>query len=352
MPHRRLDRCRIDATLTAHPYKLVGDEIVEDRKIGHSQLFLQPSVSHRAACALLNGLLLTCESGDDIYQSQVMNPEFRKCMTQTNIENCPVTGFVKIYKPVLFHRIRHATGMNEQNYYSCLDFEKVGMNCLTDSDSKSGQSFWISKNEKIVLKTIKKYECKNLQRILDDYSDHIIACEGKSCISTVLGLYRVILKSGGKRYFMVSRNVYPESNINEINQNVDNTLIIDQNNENLNIDINENKNENNINMKSNVLAKFDLKGSTVGRKASLTSSVMKDLDLIGFNILFPLGESVRKTVLQTLEKDVLFLRKHSFMDYSLLVAVENTGTPGVRAPSELNTNTRFVNGFSVLKSDR
>lgn len=312
--------------------------ILFSRELLCEQVFLQPSVSHRAACALLNGLLLTCESGDDIYQSQVMNPEFRKCTTQTNIENCPVTGFVKIYKPVLFHRIRHATGMNEQSYYSCLDFEKVGMNCLTDSDSKSGQSFWISKNEKVVLKTIKKYECKNLQRILDDYSDHIIACGGKSCISTVLGLYRVILKSGGKRYFMVSRNVYPESDFNETNQNVENTVIIDQNNENEN------------NLKCKTLAKFDLKGSTVGRKASLTSSVMKDLDLIGFNILFPLG-SVRKTVLQILEKDVLFLRKHFFMDYSLLVAVENTGTPGIRAP-ELNTNIRFLDGFSVLKSDR
>ena len=308
------------------------------------QVFLQPSVSHRAACALLNGLLLTCEAGDDIYQSKVMNPEFRKCTTETNIENCPVTGFVKIYKPVLFQRIRQATGMSEQNYYDCLDFEKVGMCCLTDSDSKSGQSFWISKNEKIVLKTIKKYECKNLQRILDDYSDHVIKCDGKSCISTVLGLYRVILKSGGRRYFMVSRNVYPDTSSNNVNSGVENVNLLDQNNGR------SNTNENGSKAKSKTLAKFDLKGSTVGRKASVTSSVMKDLDLIGFDILFPLG-SVRKSVLQILEKDVVFLRKHFFMDYSLLVAVESADTPGFRAP-DVNTNMRFADGFSILKSDR
>ena len=273
-----------------------------------------------------------------------MNPEFRKCTTETNIENCPVTGFVKVYKPVLFQRIRHVTGMSEQSYYDCLDFEKVGMCCLTDSDSKSGQSFWISKNEKVVLKTIKKYECKNLQRILDDYSDHVIRCEGKSCISTVLGLYRVVLKSGGRRYFMVSRNVYPETDLNEIKSENERTNIINENNEK------RNDNANEYSMKSRTLAKFDLKGSTVGRKASIKSSVMKDLDLIGFDILFPLG-TVRKTVLQILEKDVLFLRKHFFMDYSLLVAVESADTPGF-GTLDLNTNMRFNDGFSILKSDR
>lgn len=280
-----------------------------------------------------------------------MNPEFRKCITETNIENCPVTGYVKIYKPVLFQRIRLATGMDEQSYYHCLDFEKIGMCCLTDSDSKSGQSFWISKNEKVVLKTIKKYECKNLQRILDDYSDHIIECEGKSCISTVLGLYRVILKTGGRRYFMVSRNVYPETVLNEEN-NGENNGRINQNSDQINSKNikNYNGNKESSNIKSKTLAKFDLKGSTVGRKAAVTSSVMKDLDLMALEILFPLGQ-IRKSVLQILEKDVLFLRKHYFMDYSLLVAVEGAETPGLRAP-ELDTDFRFKDGFSVLRSDR
>ena len=50
MPSRRPDHCSIDTTLIAHPYELVGDEIVEVRKIGLSQLFGVHDYQDSVAC--------------------------------------------------------------------------------------------------------------------------------------------------------------------------------------------------------------------------------------------------------------------------------------------------------------
>lgn len=311
------------------------------------QVSIQPSVSQKAACALLHGILQTYEPGDEIFESKLMDPKCRKTKTETTIGGDEIAATVKVYRPVLFQRIRSLIGMTEPSYLQCLDFEKGGMFCLADSDSKSGQSFWISKNEKLVLKTIKQYECSNLQRMLDGYLSHLQECSGRSCISTVLGLYRVTLKNGRKRYFMASRNVYPvntRSNaqhpVGSLNQNSDS----------------ETQAENDGGSSSGKSAKFDLKGSTVGRSAAHTSSVMKDLDLISSGVQFPLGE-VRSTLLRVLERDVLFLRKHSLMDYSLLVAVEaqahiHTQETDTSGQERSSMDSRFSSRVSMVERDR
>lgn len=309
---------------------------------------------------ILNGILQTYESGDDIFLSDLMDPKSRYTnvkninrieMKETKqiIEKSILVGNVKVYRPVLFQKIRKSIGMTEEDYLQCLDFTNIGMNCLTDSDSKSGQTFWISKNEKIVLKTIKKYECKNLYKILTEYSLHLKECSGRSCISTVLGLYRVTLKQGGRRYFMVSRNVYPIDGNSDKNTNMNLDI---ENNGNYKNEMNDNRNSindnfNNDNINNNIMKKYDLKGSTIGRTSSLTSSVMKDLNLISSGNIFPLGEKVKKSFLQILEKDVLFLKKYFFMDYSLLVAVEDNS----RAFG-LNSKDRFFDSISALPCDR
>jgi hypothetical protein len=63
-------------------------------------------------------------------------------------------------------------------------------------------------------------------------------------------------------------------------------------------------------------------GSSVGRTASITSSVKKDNDLIQSNSLLNFGKC-KNEILQILENDVLFLNKHFFMDYSLLIGKNN-----------------------------
>jgi len=184
---------------------------------------------------------------------------------------------------------------NEKIYMQCLHYDNL--NCLS-SDSKSGQSFWVSKDGSIILKTIKHYELKNLLNILIDLNDHMITSKSigyPSTIASIIGLYKITLISGHKKYFMACRNVYP--------------------NQHTCININQSK------YKSiKIIKKYDLKGSTIGRRASMNSNVKKDLDLIESGYLLSLGYKSKEILIQSLLRDTEFLSKHNFMDYSLLVA--------------------------------
>ena len=158
-----------------------------------------PTVSQRAALLLSNNLVKSLmEPGDGVFVSKLMDPESRRLTSSS--------GEVKAYRPVLFQKLRQSAGVSEEEFSDSLDFVNDALSCLS-ADSKSGQAFWVSKNHLIVVKTIKPYECRNLRRILDNYAEHMMTGitaskmfgleeGGGSCISSVLGLYRVTLKSG------------------------------------------------------------------------------------------------------------------------------------------------------------
>jgi Phosphatidylinositol-4-phosphate 5-Kinase len=181
-------------------------------------------------------------------------------------------GTVKAYQPSLFVHLRKHAGISEDLFVKCMDPDYLA--CLS-SDSKSGQAFWKSIDGSIVVKTIKHYECKNLQRVLQEYTSHMLGVDDAgraipSCISSVIGLYRVKTRNGIKKYFMINKNVYPTSESTS---------------------------------KHRVMRKYDLKGSTIGRKAHAASSVMKDLNLIDSDYPFHLGIG-KDIVLNALARDV------------------------------------------------
>ena len=75
---------------------------------------------------------------------------------------------------------------------------------------------------------------------------------------------------------------------------------------------------------------FDLKGSLVDRYVkgkTKPSTTLKDLNFIKTAEAHPgfvnFGEAKRKQLLAVVKKDVEFLSSRGFMDYSLLLAVEN-----------------------------
>jgi 1-phosphatidylinositol-4-phosphate 5-kinase len=245
-------------------------------------------------------------------------------------------GDIKTYRPILFRNIRRlisntdttTSSVNSISKYNEFD-EKIYMQCLhydnlqcLSSDSKSGQAFWVSKDGSIVLKTIKHYEMKNIVSILTEFHDHLINSKDigyPSTIASILGLYRVTTKSGKKKYFMACRNVYPNQNICiPLQQSKQKTI--------------------------KILKKYDLKGSTVGRRASLSSSVKKDLDLIESGNFLSLGEQSKEIIVRSLMRDTEFLSRHSFMDYSLLVAEvkEETYSYVNNSTSEKPNNRRGI----------
>lgn len=212
----------------------------------------------------------------------------------------------KAYYPAVFQMLRRHAGITEDDFIQAMTLENL---LCFSSDSKSGQTFWVSADNRVILKTIKHYECKNLHRILLDYANHMVM--EKSCIASILGLYRVRLRNGVCKYFLATRNVYPSDD-------------------------------------TQVLNKYDLKGSTVGRIAKATSSVKKDLDLIASGAWIKLGPS-RDLVMRALTRDATFLSRHGFMDYSLLVAEERQGG---RAMRRFGPNPDILSVFSLDPTER
>ena len=184
---------------------------------------------------------------------------------------------LKEYRPSIFAMLRERAGFTKTDYLLSLAHENLN---TISSDSKSGQNFWVSSNGRVVLKTVKGYEARNLLGILDSYALH--AMTGRSAIAAILGLYRVKMDSGKRVYFLACANVYPGVGVTQ---------------------------------------RFDLKGSLVGRKASSISTVAKDLDLMESGGMLDFGPS-RQMTLRTLKRDAEFLKRHMLMDYSLLIAVQ------------------------------
>ena len=66
---------------------------------------------------------------------------------------------------------------------------------------------------------------------------------------------------------------------------------------------------------------WDLKGSTLGRKAKEGEVVYKDMDIIEEGAKLPVGPTKKSMIIEQLKKDAAFLSEMNVMDYSLLVGV-------------------------------
>merc|ERR1712039_514024 len=82
----------------------------------------------------------------------------------------------------------------------------------------------------------------------------------------------------------------------------------------------------------NIHRRYDLKGSTHGRKASAkerrkSAPVLKDLDWVAEETAMIIGEGARKLLLDSLAEDARFLCSQGLIDYSLLVGIHDGPPP-------------------------
>ena len=102
----------------------------------------------------------------ELYPGEGTNPDDYVDVSKTDPDSLkvvnPSLGELKVYRPAVFNSIRRHAGVPDELYIQCLRMENL--NCL-NSDSKSGQAFWKSADDTVVLKTLKHYEVKNLRRV-------------------------------------------------------------------------------------------------------------------------------------------------------------------------------------------
>ncbi|CAL0330056.1 unnamed protein product [Lupinus luteus] len=189
----------------------------------------------------------------------------------------------KDYCPMVFRHLRELFAIDPSNYI--LAISASGSLREMSSPGKSGSLFYLTQDDRFIIKTVKKSEVKVLIRMLPSYYQHV--CQYKnSLVTAFLGVHCVKPIGGQKTRFIVMGNIFcSEYRIHK---------------------------------------RFDLKGSSHGRttdkpeKKIDETTTLKDLDL---NFVFRLEKSWFQELKWQLDRDCEFLEAEGIMDYSLLIGL-------------------------------
>ncbi|KAG9457213.1 hypothetical protein H6P81_001721 [Aristolochia fimbriata] len=189
----------------------------------------------------------------------------------------------KDYCPMVFRHLRRLFGIDPADYMVAI----CGNDALRElsSPGKSGSIFYLTQDDRFMIKTVKKSEVKVLLRMLPSYYQHVCRYEN-SLVTKFFGVHCVKPVGGPKVRFVVMGNLFcSEYRIHK---------------------------------------RFDLKGSSHGRTTDKAeeeideTTTLKDLDL---NYVFRLQKSWYQELIRQIDRDCEFLEAERIMDYSLLVGL-------------------------------
>ncbi|CAL2273336.1 unnamed protein product [Prunus armeniaca] len=216
----------------------------------------------------------------------------------------------KDYCPMVFRNLREMFKIDAADYMMSI----CGNDALRElsSPGKSGSVFFLSQDDRFMIKTLRKSEVKVLLRMLPSYHHHVRSYEN-TLITKFFGLHRIKPSSGQKFRFVVMGNMFcTELRIHR---------------------------------------RFDLKGSSLGRSADKIeideNTTLKDLDL---NYSFYLEPSWREALLNQIEIDSKFLEAQHIMDYSLLMGVHYRAPQHLRSFMTYNRSTT-ADGLEILAEE-
>ncbi|KAK3149621.1 hypothetical protein QOZ80_3AG0219950 [Eleusine coracana subsp. coracana] len=205
--------------------------------------------------------------------------------------HCSVNFFWKDYCPMVFRNLREMFHIDAADYMMSI----CGDDSLKElsSPGKSGSIFYLSQDERFVIKTLRKSELKILLKMLPKYYNHVRAYDN-TLITKFFGVHRITLKAGRKVRFVVMGNMFcTELRIHR---------------------------------------KYDLKGSTQGRSTKKENinenTTLKDLDL---SYVFHVDKPWREALFRQISLDCMFLESQCIIDYSMLLGIH------FRAPYHLKT---------------
>ncbi|XP_071729866.1 phosphatidylinositol 4-phosphate 5-kinase 7-like isoform X2 [Rutidosis leptorrhynchoides] len=197
----------------------------------------------------------------------------------------------KDYCPMVFRSLREMFNLDAADYMMSICGDD-GLRELSTS-GKSGSLFYLSLDDKFVIKTLRTSELKVLLKMLPNYYNHVRAHDN-TLITKFYGLHEIKLRGGKKVQFVVMGNMfYTELRIHR---------------------------------------RYDLKGSYHGRDTNKDdikeATTFKDLDL---SYDFHMDKSLRDALFKQIYLDCVFLESQHIIDYSLLLGLH------FRAPKNMNT---------------
>ncbi|EGC39800.1 hypothetical protein DICPUDRAFT_52460 [Dictyostelium purpureum] len=179
------------------------------------------------------------------------------------------------YSPKVFRKIRELCKVNSADYMLSL-----AQNTLTEepTQGKSNSLFYFTSDKKLLIKTITTTEFEHLKSLLPNYYFHLLQ-NPDSLIVKFYGLHYISPSKMKNTFFVVMDNIFGDHQMDEI---------------------------------------YDLKGSTLQRKAEEGKRVLMDLD---FSSRIFISEDMKNKFFKQIENDCNFLEKNSSMDYSLLLGI-------------------------------
>ncbi|PNW79094.1 hypothetical protein CHLRE_09g400478v5 [Chlamydomonas reinhardtii] len=220
------------------------------------------------------------QPGDFTHKDKVFFPAAGSSITPAH----PAGDFKwKDYSPRVFRNLRNMYGIADADYMLSLG----GSSALwqLNSPGKSGCMFFLSDDERFLVKTMRKTEIKTLLELLPKYYSYMEG-QPQNLVIRFFGVHGVKQVHGRTVRFVVMHNMF-------------------------NTDLQIHK-------------KFDLKGSTDGRTTGPHVSpndpktVFKDLDL---DLQFLLDPAHHAALIRQINNDAEFLRAVEVMDYSLLLGI-------------------------------
>ncbi|XP_076919653.1 phosphatidylinositol 4-phosphate 5-kinase 1-like [Bidens hawaiensis] len=230
----------------------------------------------------------------------------------------------KDYCPIVFRRLRELFQVDPADYMLAI----CGNDALRElsSPGKSGSFFYLTQDDRFMIKTVKKSEVKVLIKMLPSYYQHVCRYEN-SLVTKFFGVHCVKPFGGVKTRFIVMGNLFCSE--------------------------------------YRIHRRFDLKGSSHGRTTDKPeeeideTTTLKDLDL---NYVFRLQENWFKDLIKQINRDCEFLEAEKIMDYSLLVGMhfrqDNTGDKMGLSPfllrngkSDSYQNEKFMRGCRFLEAE-
>ncbi|KAK9868987.1 hypothetical protein WJX84_003964 [Apatococcus fuscideae] len=208
--------------------------------------------------------------------------DFTKIVTQQFPRMAEHKSFKwKDYCPAVFARLRETFGIDTRDYLLSLTGDKALREL--PSPGKSGSVFFMSDDDRFLIKTVRKDEMHLLLLLIPQYYRH---CKKHpdTLLTRFYGVHRVKPILGGTVRFVVMGNCLPTD--------------------------------------VRLHRKYDLKGSTYGRtagmKAQNPNAILKDLDL---DLRLQLDPRTHQAMMQQIDADVALLEQLHVMDYSLLLGV-------------------------------
>ncbi|KAL3513588.1 hypothetical protein ACH5RR_026305 [Cinchona calisaya] len=229
----------------------------------------------------------------------------------------------KDYCPMVFRNLRQLFQMDPVDYMLAI----CGNDALRElsSPGKSGSFFYLTQDDRFMIKTVKKSEVKVLIKMLPSYYKHVCRYE-KSLVAKFYGVHCVKPVDGVKTRFIVMGNLFCSE--------------------------------------YRIHRRFDLKGSSHGRTMDKPegefdeATTLKDLDL---NFAFRLQQNWYQELIKQIDRDCEFLESERIMDYSLLVGIhfhDNTGDKMGLSPFLFRTvnydsyeTEKFMRGCRFLEAE-